>query len=679
MNLNDSILKLNNIGEQRAVLLNKLNIYTVKDLLEHFPREYEDRSVIKKISECEEGEIVSIKGRVYEKGESKKIGSLDITKIKISDNSGTIYAVWYNQPYLRKAFNNQEFVFTGKVIKKYNVLQIESPDYEVYTQETLSSSRIVPIYPTTYKLSQKMLRKYIKEALDATVDKLDDFLPGYIILKYNICDRKHAMFNIHFPNSSSSFFSARKRLIFEELLVIQLSLFTIKGVLKKENSNIEIKNIDDSPLISKLQFRLTKAQEAVLSDIKQDMLSSQVMYRLIQGDVGSGKTAVAMVASYITIKNGYQSIIMAPTEVLARQHYASFKSMFLSLDINTVLLVGSLKKKEKKEVKAKIASGEAHMIIGTHAIIQEDIIIKNLGMAITDEQHRFGVNQRSKLIEKGKNPNVIVMSATPIPRTLALILHGDLDISIIDELPPGREKVDTICVNSTYKQRIINFIKREVDNGRQAYIVCPNIEESDTENLQSVIKYTEILKKDLLHNYRVEYLHGKMKPDEKEKVMESFKSGEIKVVVSTTVIEVGVNVPNATIMVIENAERFGLSQLHQLRGRVGRGQYKSYCILVTDAKSKVSKERMKAMVSTSDGFKVSELDLKLRGPGDFFGTRQHGLPEMKIANLYKNMDILKQVQALATEMYESTNYKENNEFNKLRKVVESYIRGKIHF
>lgn len=678
MDINESVLKLNNVGEQRANLLNKLNIYTIKDLLEHFPRDYEDRSVIKKISQCEAGEVVSIKGKIVGKGESSLVGSLNITKIKVKDDTGVINIVWYNQPYLKNNFYNKEFIFTGKVIEKYNTLQIDSPDYEVYSNELMSSGRIVPIYPTTSKLSQKMIRKYIKDALDKTLQEIQEFIPKEILQSYNLCNRQYAIKNIHFPETTEAFFSARKRLVFEELLIIQLSIFTIKGIFKRESTNIKITNTNIQPLKNCLPYKLTQAQEKVMSQIEKDIMSGNAMYRLIQGDVGSGKTAIAILTCFMIIRNGYQGIIMVPTEVLARQHYISFSNLFKEQGINTVLLTGNLKTKEKLEVREKIANGEAHMIVATHAILQENVKIKNLGIAITDEQHRFGVKQRSTLFEKGNNPNVLVMSATPIPRTLALILHGDLDISIINELPPGRKAIDTVSVNSTYKDRIFTFIKKEVDNGRQVYIICPTIEESEANDLKSVIKYTEELKNNYLENYNVEFLHGKMKNNYKQEIMDKYINGEIKIIVSTTVIEVGINVPNATVMLIENAERFGLSQLHQLRGRVGRGQHKSYCILITDSKNKTTKERMKAMVSTNDGFKISELDLKIRGPGDFFGTRQHGLPEMKIANLYNDIDILKEVQSLAKEIYENKFNINNHEYDNLNNIVGQYLKGKIH-
>jgi len=673
-----NIKTLNNVGEQRAKVFNSLGIYTIEDLIEYFPRDYEDRSVIQNIKDCEVGDVVNIKGKVDSKGQNAVIRSLTITKVKVRDKTGIIDIVWYNQPYLKNSFNNNgEYIFSGKVTEKYKKKQLESPDYEAFSEELLSSGRIVPVYKLKEKLSQKMIRKYINDALGVMQNNFFDILPESIRDAYRLCDIKYAINNIHFPESSDAFFSARRRIVFEELLILQLTLFTMKGVFTR-GKNEPIKNINIDEITDALQFKLTNAQEAVMNEIKKDFTSCNVMYRLIQGDVGSGKTAVAMLACFTMIRNGYQAIIMAPTEVLAVQHYENFKMLFDKFGINTVLLTGSLRKKEKELVREEIANGYANMIVGTHAVIEDNINIKNLGLAITDEQHRFGVKQRSKLVEKGKNPNVLVMSATPIPRTLALILYGDLDISIINELPAGRQKIDTVFVNSSYKERIFIFMKKEVDSGRQAYIICPTVEESENSDLKSVVSYTEELKKEHFKDYPLEYLHGKMKPKEKQRIMEEFKEGKIKIIVSTTVIEVGINVPNATIMLIENADRFGLSQLHQLRGRVGRGSYKSYCILVSDAKSKTTKERMKVMTSTNDGFEISELDLKIRGAGDFFGTRQHGITEMKVANLYTDMDILKEAQKLSKQLFENSDYTNNIEFQALRTTVERYLNEKIH-
>ncbi len=676
MRLEDSVGCIKSVGTERTKKFNKLGIFTVLDLIEHFPRDYNDRSNFSKTNEIILNEENTIKGIVSYKPELFLKGSMQIVKAKIHDNSGEIEAVWFNQPYLKNALKmGAEYIFTGKAILRYNIIQLESPDFEIYgDKELLSTGRIVPVYSSTYGLSQKIFRNIIKSALDDIVDEIDEFIPENIRKKYNLCERKFAVFNIHFPENDESFFAARKRLVFEELFLLQAKLLQIKGFMKKKYCGVFIEEFDTSPIRENLPFKFTGAQEKVLTEILNDFKCNVAMNRLIQGDVGSGKTAVAMTAAYVMAKNGFQTALMAPTDVLASQHFESFSKVFEKLEIKCVLLSGGLKKSEKRRVYEAIELGNADIIIGTHAVIQDAVKYNNLGLVITDEQHRFGVRQRNKLAQKGDNPHIMVMTATPIPRTLALILYGDLDISIIDELPPGRQKTDTLFVNSSYYERIFSFIKKEIDKGRQIYIICPTIEQSEQDDLKAVEKYTEKLKTEVFKNYRVECIHGKFKADYKNYVMEEFSEGKIDILVSTTVIEVGINVPNATIMLIENAERFGLAQLHQLRGRVGRGAEKSYCILVSDSKNKVAKERMKIMTSSSDGFEISEKDLNLRGPGDFFGTRQHGLPELKIANLYKDIDILKMAQKATEELYIDDPLFEKEQNRKLSLEIERFFR-----
>ena len=546
---------------------------------------------------------------------------------------------------------------------------MESPDYELVNVDSLNTGRIVPVYTVPKKMSQKVIRGCIKDAMDTVDGSLDEYMPESIIREHNLCSREFAVRNIHFPENDKAFFKARRRLVFDELLFLQMHLLELKGNVCDKKTSVVINDFDDSEIRNALGFSLTDAQEKVLNEIKNDFTTGFVMNRLIQGDVGSGKTAVAMISAYIAIKNGYQAVLMAPTDVLANQHYKSFCDTLEPLGIKCELLTSGLKKKEKDRAYDNIATGYAKMIIGTHALIQEKVKYNNLGLVITDEQHRFGVRQREMLSEKGNEPHILVMTATPIPRTLALILYGDLDISIIDKLPPGRKKVDTFAVDNSYYQRLYAFIKKEVAKGRQVYIICPMIEENDKMELRAVLSYTDDLDRNILPELRVSCVHGKMKNAEKQTVMEEFAKGNIDVLVSTTVIEVGINVPNASLMIIENADRFGLSALHQLRGRVGRGSEKSYCVLVSDAKSKVAKERLKIMCQTNDGFVISEKDLTLRGPGDFFGTRQHGLPEMKIANLYKDVDILKEVQQTAISLYKKD--------KELKSVENSRLKAKI--
>jgi len=652
MRLTDPVTKIKNVGAARARLLNNLGITTAGELLEFFPRGYEDRSLIKTIDELEEDAENTFEA-VITKIENVHVRKMVITRAVLSDETGQITAVWYNQAYLKKALKTDErYVFTGTVTKKYSRIEISSPEYEKADAELLGAGRIVPVYALTRGLSQKVLRTMIKDALSQLNEQIDEFLPKSTRMKYKVCDRNFAIMNIHFPESDDKFFIARNRLVFEELFILQTALLKLKAGNQNQNTGLMFKKIKNiSPICEKvLGFSMTDAQKNVISEIENDVTGGRVMNRLIQGDVGSGKTAVAMAAALMAIKSGYQAVIMAPTEVLSSQHYESFRNFFEPFGINVCLLSGALKKKEKDEAVEKIASGSAQMIIGTHALIQENVSFKKLGLVITDEQHRFGVKQRLLLSEKGNNPHIIVMTATPIPRTLAIILYGDLDISVIDELPPGRQAIDTRAVTSTYNERIYAFIRKQLDIGRQAYIVCPMIEESDTVEAKSVTELACEIADTQFAGYSVGILHGRMKNDEKNEIMSAFAEGKIQLLISTTVIEVGINVPNATVMLIENAERFGLSQLHQLRGRVGRGTSASYCILVTDSKGKVTKERMNIMKKTNDGFEIAETDLKIRGPGEFFGTMQHGLPQLKIANLYKDAELLKQAQEAAKEL-----------------------------
>ncbi len=645
MDLVCPVLELPNVGEQRAKKLNRMGIFTAEDLLTHFPREYDDRSNVRKIKELVVNEENTFLAFVKEQSESVRIKNITLTRMKLYDETGSVYGVWYNQLYMKKAFlEKTQYLFTGKLQKKYGRLEVASPEYE---KAETAMVKIVPIYPSVQGLSQKILRKLIEDVLKQTQNQLKESLPLWIRKEYFLCERNFAVENIHFPKSQEAFFQARRRLVFEEFLLLQLGLLLMKETLQEGKEGIVLKKEEAlKEFIEKLPFAMTEAQKKVLLEIKEDMTQPKVMNRLVQGDVGSGKTAVAMAAAYWTIQNGYQAALMVPTEVLAEQHYVSFCNLFEPLGIKTVLLCGSLTAKEKKAALEQIASGEAQMVLGTHAVIQKDVVFAKLALVITDEQHRFGVRQRGALYEKGKNPHVLVMTATPIPRTLALILYGDLDISIIDELPPGRQKIDTMAVTPSYRQRIYGFIKKQADSGLQSYIICPMIEENEKLQLQAVLSYTEALQKDMA-GYEVACVHGKMKAKQKQEIMQDFAKGKIQVLVSTTVIEVGINVPNAVVMLIENAERFGLAQLHQLRGRVGRGSEKSYCILICEGKSNVSQQRMKVMEKSDDGFVISEMDLKLRGPGEFFGTKQHGLPELKIGNLYKDMKILKQAQKAA--------------------------------
>ncbi|MDR1540180.1 MAG: ATP-dependent DNA helicase RecG [Clostridiales bacterium] len=656
LKLSDPMTALHSVGEARAALFHKIGIFTVQDLLGHFPRDYDDRSLVKKISELVPGIPQTFRGCISGAPEISFSGKRSIAKAFVKDETGTLSLVWFNQPYLKGSLKaSQEYVFTGtptlKSLKGHGrMLEMASPDFEAFSENMLSAGRIVPIYKSTYKLSQKLLRGFIKAALERCGPLADD-LWKCAVISLGLLSRDEAVRNIHFPQSEEAFMKARLRLVFEELFFMQLALLSLKDGLKKPSSFIM--SASPEKLLASLPFELTGAQARAIDEIRSDLNSGSLMNRLVQGDVGSGKTAAAMAASFIAIESGRQAAIMAPTETLARQHHESFSKAFEPLGIETFFLAGSQAAAEKRRSLDAIRSGEAQMIVGTHALIQRDVFYRNLGLVITDEQHRFGVNQRFNLQQKGESVHTLVMTATPIPRTLALILYGDLDISIIDEMPPGRQPVDTFHVTSAYRQRIWAFIKKELEKGNQAYIVCPAIEEGEKgcATLQSVEKYYEDLKL-FLHPFTLRRLHGKLKQTEKDEIMGGFKSNRIHAIVATTVIEVGINVPNATIMLVENAERFGLAQLHQLRGRVGRGKDKSYCVMISDAAGKASKERLDAMTKSNDGFYLSEMDLKLRGPGDFFGASQHGIPEFKIANLYQDLDILKLAQEFAIKAKE---------------------------
>ena len=652
MLLNECVTSLKSVGKQRQTFLEKIAIKTIADLIEYFPRDYLDRSVITDISRLQDGQTATIRVTVTGHAETIKKGPKTITKITFTDNTGHIGLTWFNQPYMHNNFrDNCEYLISGTVKFSMGKKTIENPEHENVPRGTfsdaLSAGRIVPVYGLTAGISQKTLRSLIKQALNIASDNIADFFSSDFIKRFNLCSRADAIRNIHFPESSSSYFTARRRLVFEELFLMQAALMLVKGYGKASVGRI-FADLDASNLINLLPFELTDDQKKVVKEISADISSGCALARLIQGDVGSGKTAVAMIICYLAAKNGAQSALMAPTETLAIQHYHSFSQIFDKLDIKCQLLTGSVKAKEKSRIKQLLKEGKIDIIIGTHALIQDNVEFADLGLVITDEQHRFGVRQRVNLSEKGVQPHVLVMTATPIPRSLAMVLYGDMDISSIKQLPPGRQKIDTFCVTTAYHTRIFNFIKSEIEKGQQAYIICPLIEQSEAdgfEELNSVISFAEQLKNDIFHNIPLQVLHGRMRPEEKNEIMSAFSRNETKILVSTTVIEVGINVPNATVILIENAERFGLSQLHQLRGRVGRSSLKSYCILVTDSENDITKKRMGAMVSTNDGFELSELDLQLRGPGEFFGTMQHGIPSMNLSNLYRDMPILEETKA----------------------------------
>ncbi len=678
VNLEKQVQYIKTVGPNRAELLNKLGVFTLKDLITYFPREYEDRGKVKKICECIDGEVALIEGVAVSRIVEIRMRNKSMYKLQLRDETGTCTALWFNQSYLKNIFRvGEKYKFYGKISSQYGRVEIASPIFEK-ASETKNTGKIIPIYPLTKNLTQNVLRKIIELGLSEVEDELEETLPEYLLEKYNLMGLNETIKKIHFPSKLEDFENARKRLAFEELLIMQLALLELKNSYLSENKGIAFdKNVNISELINELPFRLTKAQLRVLEEIELNMESSKGMNRLLQGDVGSGKTVIAILASYKAVKSGYQVAIMAPTAILASQHMESFTQILNNKGINCELLVSSTTKKRKEEIREKLKNGEIDILIGTHAILEENVEFKNLGFVVTDEQHRFGVRQRTKIKEKGQNPDVLVMSATPIPRTLALILYGDLDISIIDELPPNRKKIETFAVRKNMEERVNNFVRQQIAEGRQAYIVCPLVEEDEENDLKAVTSLALKYKTEIFSNYRVEYLHGKMKPKEKEQIMEDFKEGKIDILISTTVIEVGINVPNASLMIVENAERFGLAQLHQLRGRVGRGEYKSYCILKYEGNSENIRERMKVMCNTNDGFIISEKDLELRGSGDFFGTAQHGLPELKVANLFEDMPLLKEVQKLALQILSEDSKLELSKNKKLKKAVKEKFKTSI--
>ena len=683
IDLKQSVQYVKSVGPAKVSLLNNLNIFTLEDLLTYFPRDYEDRSKTKSIADLINGEEVTIEAKVVSEVNINRIRkNMTVLKTIVEDNTGRCTITWFNKTYIKQHIKKGEtYKFFGKAINEFNHFEMRNPVFDKI-DSSKNTGKIMPVYPTTYKLSQTAIRQAIENALNMTKGKLEETLPDYLLKEYNLLDLQNSLEQIHFPTDAEHRMQARKRLVFEELLTMQLALLELKGSSEKSKGIVFDKNAKMSDIINTLPFKLTKAQLRVLAEIDSDMESEKTMNRLLQGDVGSGKTVVSIISAYKAVKSGYQVAIMAPTAILATQHMEEFSKILAPLGIKCELLLGATTAKNKKDILERLQNGEINVLIGTHALITENVTFKNLGLVVTDEQHRFGVKQRTAIAAKGNNPDILVMTATPIPRTLALILYGDLDISIIDELPPNRKKIETYAVTKQMEERINKFIKKNIDEGRQIYVVCPLVEEKEedenTKELRAVKEWTRIYKEQIFPEYRVECVYGKMKPKEKDEIMKNFKEGEIDILVSTTVIEVGVNVPNANIMVVENADRFGLAQLHQLRGRVGRGQYQSYCVLKYNSKcSQVGKERMKTMQETNDGFVIAEKDLELRGTGEFFGTKQHGIPEFKIANLFVDMPMLKSVQSVALKIESEDKGLTQQKNERLRKIVDNKLKQSV--
>lgn len=671
IDLNKDVQFVKGIGPKKAKKLNKLGIFTLKDLIYYFPRQFEDRNNLKKIFELQNEDKATLKVIIVGITTSSPRKGMNITKVDVRDDTGYAKLVFFNQDYIKNTLKPGDTILVfGKVKKEFKSIELSSCEVEFLTNSPKNTCKIMPIYPLTYGVTNKDVMGMIKTALSDSNLEIKEYLPKRIIEKYKLCSIDYAIKNMHIPTSKEALKIALYRIVFEEFLILQLGLFTFKnGIEDIEGIKFKKNKILDN-ILSSLPFKLTGAQDRALNEIIEDMNSNNVMNRLVQGDVGSGKTVVALLALSYCVLNGYQGALMAPTEILAEQHYISLTDTLKDFGMNVELLVGSLTKKQKEKVLDKVKNNEVDILIGTHALIEDKVEFNKLGLVITDEQHRFGVRQRNKLSSKGDNPDILVMTATPIPRTLALILYGDLDISIIDELPPGRQPIETIAIDKKKRDNVYNsFLRTEVEKGRQVYIVCPLVEESEAIEAKSALNLVEELKTEYFSDLRVGLLHGKMKGSEKDSIMKSFKNKELDILVSTTVIEVGVNVPNATLMIIENAERFGLAQLHQLRGRVGRGSHKSYCILIYASKSDVCKQRMSIMEETNDGFKISEKDLEIRGPGEFFGTRQHGLPELKVANIFKHMKILKLAQ-------QEARYIIGNDF-KLQNYENKYLKSEV--
>ncbi len=633
------------VGPRRAAILARLGIENVEDLLYHVPRRYVDRSTVRKIRDLRMGEHETFLGKVVTKGLRRTKSGESVFSLALTDGTEIITCKWFNQPYLTNTFKvGDEFIVSGD-INYYRGLQTIHPEYERASdaEQLLHTGRVVPIYPLSEGIGQKQMRKIVRNALDLGLPCVEETLPEDMVKRKGLLARKEAVSQVHFPEIPKQGEEARRRMAFDELFYLQLLLAIRKKRMLTPRAGIRFDKGERfcRMLLEGLKFELTKAQKKVLSEIKEDMRGGRVMNRLLQGDVGSGKTIVAVMALLIAVESGYQSAIMAPTEILAEQHYLVMKELLHGMDLEVILLLGKMSKKEKEEAYCLMESGEASIVIGTHALIEEGVHFKSLGLVVVDEQHRFGVVQRAKFRRKGFCPDFLVMTATPIPRTLSLTLYGDLDISIIDELPPGRKKVTTRVVGENKREKVHGFVRDEMAKGRQCYVVCPLIEESEKLDLKAAQEVHKRLKNEIFQDLNVGLLHGRMKPDEKEKTMREFRAGKTHILVSTTVIEVGVDVPNATVMIVEHAERFGLAQLHQLRGRIGRGAERSVCVLMCGKQlSREARERLNAMAKTTDGFEIAEMDLRLRGPGEFFGTRQHGLPEMKVADLVVDSKLL---------------------------------------
>lgn len=672
-----SLRTLKGVGEKTEKLFQKVGIYDTDDLLHYYPRNYDEYETPVDIAELKEETVQAVSAAVCSGVYVNSVRGRQIISVNIADQSGKFPVVWFNLPYLKKTLRKGSwFIFRGRIVRKQGKLEMEHP--EIFTPSAYEEilHNLQPIYGLTAGLSNKTVVKMVTQLLE-TLPMQSEYLPEELKERYRLADINYALKTIHFPKNKEELLVSRKRLVFDEFLLFIISVRRMKEKAEETPNCFPVKETWlTEEVIERLPYSLTNAQLNAWHEIERDLAGRTMMSRLVQGDVGSGKTILAFLAMFLVADNGYQAALMAPTEVLARQHYEGFLKLMeeQGLSFPTVLLTGSDTAKEKRIAYERIASGEAAIIIGTHALIQEKVEYANLALVITDEQHRFGVKQREALTTRGNPPNVLVMSATPIPRTLAIILYGDLDISVIDELPAKRLPIKNCVVNTSYRPKAYSFIEKQVRQGRQAYVICPMVEESEGMNAENVLDYTQKLKENLPSDIQIEYLHGKMKPKEKNRVMESFAAGEIQVLVSTTVVEVGVNVPNATVMMVENAERFGLAQLHQLRGRVGRGEYQSYCIFIQGNQDQISK-RLEILNKSNDGFYIAGEDLKLRGPGDLFGIRQSGDMEFRIGDIYNDSTILKEASEAAEEILSLDPELDLEQHRSLRERMEHYSQN----
>ena len=669
--LSDPITLLRGVGPAKQKLFEALNIFTLGDLICHFPRGYEDRTKLLPLAQLEVDKPACFRAMVMNTPRTNHIRKgLDLTKVQVADHTGRLNLTFFNSKYAAEHLEyGREYIFYGCLSGDYSAYGMTNPIFEDVDSAAVTTRRVMPIYPLTAGLTNAAVLKAVKQAL-AICDPPEEVLPEALRQRYGILGAGEAYHVIHEPQSMEQAAQARKRMIFEEFFVFSAGLSLMRAA-RTEKRSAPYQNTDLSPFRNQLPFTLTDAQQRAIAEILSDLKKGVPMNRLVQGDVGSGKTMVAAAAAYCAAINGKQSALMAPTEILAEQHYASLSGLFAPMGISVALLTGSMTPKEKRTVREALETGRVQIAVGTHALISESTVFHDLGLVITDEQHRFGVGQRSRLSAKGADPHLLVMSATPIPRTLALLMYGDLDVSILDQLPPGREAVDTFLVGESYRPRINAFIRKQVTEGHQCFIVCPAVEENEGLDIKSASVWAETLQKTVFPDLRIALLHGQMKGAEKEAAMASFARREADVLVATTVIEVGVDVPNATLMVIEDADRFGLSQLHQLRGRVGRGSSKSYCILTTHNRNPETVARLKALCKTTDGFKIAEEDLKLRGPGDFFGSRQSGLPAFRMADLSFDLELLKQAQQASAQWIEDSGTQDSPEAAALRRRVAS--------